>query len=518
MMPVPNRQEPFVSAVHLDRVSFSYSSAVEVFEAVSVHIGGGWTGVVGANGAGKSTLLSLIAGELSPSEGRLILDPAGARVARCRQEVDTATPEIRVLAEAMDGLSRKWIGRLGIDPGTFERWETLSPGERKRWQLAAALSSEPNILLLDEPTNHLDPDARQLVEESLAQFDGVGLVISHDRGFLDRLTARTLRVHAGALRLWAAPYSVALKEWTAEGAYRLTQLAAVRRREKTLRRRLANERRAADKRNAGFHRQTRMADPKDHDARSLGAKARHESGSVAGQRRRTVLRGALGRTGEVAADLVPEKVLGGSIFFDFEPSPKRRLLHFSGSLLAGPKLLSDHLEVAVHRNDRIRLVGPNGAGKSTLLKALLEGSSVPPNRILYLPQELTRGEGVQLLSRLDHLSTDRRGRVLAVVAALGVDPEELLLSARPSPGEARKLAIALGLGVGAWGMVLDEPTNHLDLPAVERMESALDGYPGALVVVTHDDTFAARTTTTIWRLDSGRLVVSGGLDRIRKGE
>jgi ATPase subunit of ABC transporter with duplicated ATPase domains len=102
--------------------------------------------------------------------------------------------------------------------------------------------------------------------------------------------------------------------------------------------------------------------------------------------------------------------------------------------------------------------------------------------------------------------------VLSVVAALGVDPDDLLVSARPSPGEARKLAIALGLGVGAWLMVLDEPTNHLDLPAVERIEVALEGYPGALVVVTHDETFAARTTTTVWALQSGELSVASGVD------
>jgi ATPase subunit of ABC transporter with duplicated ATPase domains len=134
---------------------------------------------------------------------------------------------------------------------------------------------------------------------------------------------------------------------------------------------------------------------------------------------------------------------------------------------------------------------------------------MPPHRLLHLPQELTREEGVRLLSGLDSLPRDRRGRVLSVVAALGVDPEELLVSGRPSPGEARKLAIALGLGIGAWGMLLDEPTNHLDLPAVERIESALEAYPGALLVVTHDETFATRTTNTKWRLHSGELSVEG---------
>ena len=274
-----------MSAIHLDNISFSHSSAVEVFRSVSVHLGSGWTGVVGPNGAGKSTLLSLIDGELSPSAGRLHLDPQNAKVARCRQEVDSATPEIQAFAEATDGLSRKWQGRLGIDPATFERWETLSPGERKRWQLGAAIASETGILLLDEPTNHLDVGARRLVEKALAGFEGVGLVISHDREFLDRLTTRTLRVGSGALRLWSAPYSVAREEWTAEETSRSQKHATLRREEKVLRRRLADERRKYDQKRAKFQRKTRTADLRDHDARSMAAKGKHESGEVSGQRR-----------------------------------------------------------------------------------------------------------------------------------------------------------------------------------------------------------------------------------------
>jgi len=101
--------------------------------------------------------------------------------------------------------------------------------------------------------------------------------------------------------------------------------------------------------------------------------------------------------------------------------------------------------------------------------------------------------------------------VLSVVAALGSDPARLLAAgaaARPSPGEARKLALALGLGRHAWALVLDEPTNHLDLPAIERLEAALGAYPGALLVVTHDDRLAAAVTRTTWRIASGELVLA----------
>ena len=87
-------------AIHFDHLSFSYSSAVDVFDDVSVHLGAGWTGVVGANGAGKSTLLSLIEGELEPTSGRIRLDPEGAAVTRCRQDVDAPTPTIEGFAES----------------------------------------------------------------------------------------------------------------------------------------------------------------------------------------------------------------------------------------------------------------------------------------------------------------------------------------------------------------------------------------------------------------------------------
>ena len=98
--------------------------------------------------------------------------------------------------------------------------------------------------------------------------------------------------------------------------------------------------------------------------------------------------------------------------------------------------------------------------------------------------------------------------MLSLVAALGVDPDRLLASEQPSPGETRKLLIARGLGQHAWALVLDEPTNHLDLPSIERLEAALRDYPGALLLVTHDTHFARRCTTERWLVSGGTLTRS----------
>ena len=165
------------------------------------------------------------------------------------------------------------------------------------------------------------------------------------------------------------------------------------------------------------------------------------------------------------------------------------------------------VDVAVSRDDRILLTGPNGTGKSTLLRALVAGSNLPGDNLLYLPQELTEPETVVLIDSVRELDPERRGRVLGIVGVLGSDPERILATDIPSPGEARKLLIASGLGRGAWVLLLDEPTNHLDLPSIERLEAALAAFPGAVVVVTHDEEFVRRTTHTRWDLRDGEITV-----------
>ena len=486
-------------AIHLEDVSHSYRSGCDTLVDATAHLGDGWTGLVGANGCGKSTLLGILAGQIEPTRGRVALEPHGD-VILCAQEVEVHSPGIERFAASHQGLARRWMGRLGLEPRRLEQWERLSAGERKRWQIGAALAAGPAVLLLDEPTNHLDQEGRDLLVEALLRHRGVGLVVSHDRSLLDTLTSRTLRLRAGQLESWSGAYSEARDGWNAVAAEQVSSREQVRREQRKLERRLVDQRRTANSRNAARKRRVRRAHPHDHDVRSTSAKGRHEHGAANASRRQQVTGAASDRKRSELESLSVDKALGRSLFFDYEPARRTRMLSHEGPLVAGTRRLAEHISVELERGEKVHLTGPNGAGKTTLIRALIDGHGLPADKLLYLPQETHIGTSLGLLERVHEMDAPTRGRVCSLAAALGADPERLLASERPSPGEARKLALAIGLGTSAWCLVLDEPTNHLDLPAVERLEEALSAFPGALLLVSHDPTFADRTTTKIWHL------------------
>jgi ATPase subunit of ABC transporter with duplicated ATPase domains len=246
----------------------------------------------------------------------------------------------------------------------------------------------------------------------------------------------------------------------------------------------------------------------DSDARLRFKAKRRRSAEVSLGRDVQLSRRRLERIDDRLGDFQFEKTLGRSLFVDYQPAPVPHLLTYeSAALERGGRVLARDLRVSVGRESRVHLVGPNGAGKTSLLEELAANAHIEPERLLHLPQELDERSSIALLENARALGEDVRGKLMNVVAALGVDPQLLLESERPSPGEARKLALASGLARQVWGLVLDEPTNHLDLPSIQHLEEALVHYPGALLVVTHDDAFATRLCNERWTLGPDGITV-----------
>jgi ATPase subunit of ABC transporter with duplicated ATPase domains len=495
-----------VLSLHLASLAYAHRPAVPLFADLELRLGPGWCGVVGPNGCGKTTLLRLVAGELTPDAGRVAVSPHGACIVYCPQEIDVPDAGVLALAAATDGVARRLHGALGLDPAELVRWPTLSPGERKRWQIAAALASEPAVLLLDEPTNHLAGDARMQLVAALRTHDGIGLLVSHDRALLNALCDATLRFRQDAVRWYRGAYDVARETWEREEREGRDAWDRARAEERPLERRLRERQMQKAQSMAALRTSKHLhgRHPNDKVARSAFKATRRRSKDVSLGREVKKLHHRLERHAQLRPE-APRDDLGRTMFVDWVPAPRPMLLSLDVAVLrAGERPVLRDVCVAVTRDARIRVAGPNGAGKTTLLRALVASAS-PATALLWLPQELSASEGRTLLDETRTLDRATRGRVLTIVAGLGVDPERLLASERPSPGETRKLVLALGLGRRVVGLVLDEPTNHLDLPAIERLEEMLAAYPGAIVLVTHDDAFAAHLTSRCWEIAGGRL-------------
>ncbi|MHB8876948.1 MAG: ATP-binding cassette domain-containing protein [Myxococcaceae bacterium] len=498
-----------MSSLCAQGISFSFTDAVPLFRGATFRLESGWTGLVGGNGAGKTTLLRVLAGELHATEGQVRREAADARVLLCEQRVEAAPPGALRLADSWEPEDCRLRATLGLEEAELSRWPTLSPGERRRWQVGAALAANPDVLLLDEPGNHLDAEGLAFLTAALRRFRGVGVIVSHQRGLLDALTQQTLRLASGEVRLFAGSYSSARTQWEAERERKLEAFTASKDGLERTRQELHRNRQAlaaaSAQRNAG----RRMKDPNDHDGSSMGrdfAAARAEKRLG---RDVAVVRRKEKRAEQQVARFDFEKEVGREVFAGYEPCPRPAVLQLSGhDVAAGERVLLKRPSLLLGRSDRVHLAGANGAGKTTLLRALMAASPAPEGRLLYLPQDTSSVEAEAALDSVRSPSPELRGQVLSLVAALGVDPGRLLGSCSPSPGEARKLLIAEGLGRHVWALLLDEPTNHLDLPSIERLEAALERWPGALLVVTHDDALARAVCDTRWLITDGEVQVS----------
>ena len=479
-------------------VSFRYDTAApEVFHNLTVAFAPGWTGVVGANGAGKTTLLRLALGELEPRSGAV---QGPRRRAWCPQRVELCPEELEPLLEARDPRGARLRGSLGLAPSWPHRWHTLSPGERKRAQIAVALWQDPELLLLDEPTNHVDAAARALLGRALGTFRGVGLLVSHDRELLDTLVTQCLFLDPPRGVLVPGSYRTASRvrqeeRQAAETARDLQRREVKRLEEEEKRRKEAA--RSADRRCT-----KRSLAKGDSDGRAMINLVRVSGKDGQAGRLQNQIEGRLQRNRDTLKALEIRKSPPAHFWLSGARSSRNRILNISGfSLPLGEHRTLDIPCLSMGPSDRVALVGPNGSGKSTLLGYLQNRWELPPHRILFLPQELSAEDEARTLRTLRALPPARRGLVGTVVRCLGSDPAGIFAGGSASPGELRKILLALGVLEEPHLLVLDEPTNHLDLPAVELLEGALATCPCALLVVSHDEAFLSALTRIRWTLE-----------------
>jgi ATPase subunit of ABC transporter with duplicated ATPase domains len=479
-----------------NRISFTFDSMVApLFTDLSFAVGRGWTGIVGANGIGKSTLLELAVGTIQPLSGS-VSAPLPAEL--CVQRTDEPPAALAEFLGVPDAAAGELASILGIHGDWPYRWESLSHGERKRAQIGVALWKVPELFAVDEPTNHLDRDARRMLCEALDSFNGIGLIVSHDRELLDSLCSQclflshhrppTLRpggVSAGTVQ----EQRESQEQWDA----RDHALAEERRLLKEARRRSS----AADA--AHSRRSKKGLRWKDSDAREKIDRARISGSDGHAGKLLNQIAGRVGRaTARREAATAPPRERRG-VTVHGERAKADSLIRTDGMTLAlGSGRCVTVPELTVLPSDRIGVVGPNGSGKSTLIRALI-ADRMQADSVVYIPQEVDLDEGSRLATRIRELGTDELGRVLSTVSRLGSEPEQVQTTVCPSPGETRKLMLALGLENRPELIVMDEPTNHLDLISIRCLEDALRDFVGALLLVSHDDHFLRALVTTYWK-------------------
>jgi ATPase subunit of ABC transporter with duplicated ATPase domains len=489
-------------------------------------------GLVGANGAGKSTLLRVLAGLMASDAGTVTLSPPEATIGYLPQEPARRSQETvreflarRTGVRAADDALQAATGALveqaaGADDAyarALERWlalggadlderaeavteglglridldremTALSGGQAARAGLASLLLSRYDVFLLDEPTNDLDLDGLAQLESFVGGLRAGTILVSHDREFLTRtvtqvveldLAQRQVRSYGGGYAAYLAERDVARRH--AREAY--DEYAETR---SSLEERARSQRAWMEK---GVRNARRKAPDNDKIGRKFRTEATEKQAAKARQTERLIER----------LDTVEEPRKEWDLRMEIGVAPRagavvatlRGAVVRRGGFTLGP------VSLQIDWADRVAITGSNGSGKTTLLSALLgrvpldEGyASLGPSVVV---GEVDQARGLFLG---DEPLIEAFGAVVpeltpaeirTLLAKFGLRAAHVLRPAATlSPGERTRAALALLQARGVNLLVLDEPTNHLDLPAIEQLESALEAYPGTLLLVTHD--------------------------------
>ena len=487
---------PFLSVHNL---TFKYPYAVNaVIDNFSCQFETGWTGIVGANGSGKTTLLKLVSGLLEPASGKLV-PPSFAIY--CEQRTDRLPPAFHEMTEDYSKEGFRIRENLGVHEDWADRWKTLSHGERKRIQLAAALYRDPDILAVDEPTNHLDRSARQVLLEALKSYRGVGLLVSHDREFLDVLCTHTLYLRPENFIFRKGNYSVTRANLLNEESFRAHQAAGVKRKMKKLHSEIQKRQHSAAR--ADSRRSKKNLNRKDHDAKARMDLARLSGKDAVEGRIKKRLDTQMNRleAAKNAVDLKKPPPSGIRIESGKLSSPNF-LFHLSAAEIPLGNRILRTPDLFLRPGERIGLVGPNGAGKSTLLAYLVRGIGMSNENLIFIPQETDEFAAGRIISEIRAMPKTGLALLMTLISRLGSDPVHVLESSAPSPGETRKLMLARGILKHPQLIIMDEPTNHMDLPSIECVEQALSGCGCAMILVSHDLRFLAKLQVHFWRIET----------------
>ena len=484
----------------LSGVTYAYPSAPDpIIRDLSIAFPEGWTALLGDNGCGKTTLARLACGLLAPDSGTVT---GGLVCAMCEQDPHDEPGGLAdfALDYGREAVALRRSFRISDDMPW--RFGELSFGERKKLQVAVALWRRPDVLVVDEPTNHLDVPAREQLAEALVRFRGVGILVSHDRDLIDRLAARCASFEAGGVVVRPGGYSAARGQAELERASALRQRASARRELARLSAEKAS--RAAEAARADARRSKRRIDPNDHDAKGRIDLARVSGKDGQAGRLSSQMDARVASARARAEGVRVERRYDGDLWLEAEPSPRGVVVRVPGGPIPCGEGTLEVPELYVGNTDHVGIVGPNGAGKSTLLRHVR--SLVPDDlAVLEVPQEPSRELRERTIREVRGLSDRERGRVLSTVAQLNSEPGRLLEGDRVSPGELRKLMLALGLLARPVVVLMDEPTNHLDLHSVEALERCLASYPGALLLVSHDRRFLGACCSRTWTVGEGRV-------------
>lgn len=483
----------------LRTLTFAYPSSSQfLFEDFSVQFSTGWTGVVGPNGLGKTTLLKLIAGELEPVQGHI---ECHGSIAYCPQRTDDPPPAWDAFMQATDARACKWRGRLQVDPDWRQRWSTLSQGQQKRAQVAAALWQPVNALLLDEPTNHMDQQGKRIMLEALRGFPGIGLMVSHDRTLLDTLCHQTLCVEATGPVLRPGGYSKAMAQTEADHRQRRAQRSQLQQKLGKLNREMSVRGRAADQANG--RRSKRKLRRKDHDAKSKRDLARVSGKDGQAGRKVRQLSGRHSQLQQALTEAFVAKKPRMQLSLPSQAWPGDHVLSLpAGQLPLGPTGQLDYPELLVQSQERIGITGNNGTGKTQLIQRLVTQLTLPQDRCVYVPQEISASQGQRIVRNVRTFNRNQLGLLMTIISSLGSDPQRLLETDSPSPGEMRKLLLASSTIQSPYLIIMDEPTNHLDLPSIRALERALDTCKCALILVSHDQVFLDALVRTRWNIET----------------